>query len=139
MCDEPFGLFRRPHRCRRCAHTFCLPCSRHRVTLHDQLHQRVCTRCYLAVRDASRSSTPTTQPAPIAEGSASPAPSPEKAEAVSVSPLEALRQVEGMGRFLRMVEVGVPPSAVAQKMAADCIDQVQGTQNSIGQLCMTCG
>jgi hypothetical protein len=28
-----------------------------------------------------------------------------------------------------MVEVGVPPSAVAQKMAADCIDQVQGTQN----------
>lgn len=33
MCGEAFGLFRRPHRCRRCQGPFCLACSRHYIIL----------------------------------------------------------------------------------------------------------
>lgn len=148
ICDEEFGLFRRSHRCRMCQGTYCLPCSRHHVTLQGKPNQRVCTRCLIQLRDQrAAASTPPPRPrslscpsplSPSTGGGAdslSPPP-PLATSPIAQSPYDELKADPELSRFFRMLKMGVPASAVAQKMMTEGVEQVSGRRDEQALQCI---
>nr|CCA20927.1 conserved hypothetical protein [Albugo laibachii Nc14] len=123
QCMTVFSYFGRQFPCPSCHQIVCVECSRHRVSLRKaQEFDRVCDRCFLKHMDRMKFQRGQAKDTSNAESNAESA------------AFAALRVDPTMEKYFKMLSVGVPHSAVVQKMVQDEVEAAKVAQFAGGQL-----